>query len=118
MAMVICSGCNRHVRESVCPFCGATTHQTAPARSAAHGSRAALALGVATAVTVTLAACSSSSTSNSTDAGPEAKDSGQDTSIVAAYGGPVFEDSGVDASPSAAYGGPIFEDSGSDAGTD
>jgi hypothetical protein len=59
--MIVCPGCNRHVREETCPFCGAIVdRREKSARAAHHATRAALAFGTAaTAVGVTLAACSS-----------------------------------------------------------
>ena len=100
--MRICEGCQRHVREESCPFCGSASQPIA--KTKARVSRASLIGAAAVAI-----ACSSSTPQD--DAG--SKDSGTDT-MQAAYGGPPVDAATVDQSaqdsapdsPVAAYGGP------------
>jgi hypothetical protein len=98
--LVVCSGCNRHVREETCPFCGAPVDpRKVSARPLHHATRAALAFGTAaTAVGVTLAGCAPA-LPYGTPAGGDEADSGRYDSDATAYG---LHDTGVpedDASP-------------------
>ena len=95
--MRICEGCQRHVREASCPFCGAASHVVA--RPKARMSRASLIGAAAVAL-----ACGST-TQPQDDAG--SKDSGSDA-MQPAYGGP-FDSGALDTGPDSiqgAYGGP------------
>jgi hypothetical protein len=74
--MIVCERCNRFVRETTCPFCGARVDQPEKsARPRGHATRSVLAFGTAaaTAVGFTLAACSDTMTTpdvqHPTDAG-------------------------------------------------
>jgi len=105
--MRICEGCQRHVREASCPFCGAASYVVARPKS--RMSRASLIGAAAVAI-----ACSSSPPQD--DAGSQ--DSGSD-SLQGAYGGPPVDaatnDAAKDAtpdSPIAAYGGPPLDGGG------
>lgn len=105
MGLLLCAGCERHVRgdDEKCPFCGATQRQ-APTRPRPRLSRASM-IGAAAVVM----ACSGGTPQD--DAGTT--DSGTDT-MQAAYGGPPIE-AGTDAAPDgpvAAYGGPPIDAGG------
>ena len=106
--MRICEGCQRHVREESCPFCGGASHEVSKPK--ARVSRATLIGAAAVAI-----ACSSSPPQD--DGGTKdgsAADSAYD-GPVAAYGGPPIDaatnDAGNDA-PVAAYGGPPTDSGG------
>ena len=102
--MRICEGCQRHVREASCPFCGAASRVVTKPK--ARMSRASL-IGAAA---ITLAC--GSTTQPQDDAGTQ--DSGSD-SLQGAYGGPPPDASAVDApydGPVAAYGGPPIDGGG------
>jgi hypothetical protein len=87
--MLVCPACNRHVRESACPFCGAAVPEKPErARSVGHHTRAVLALGAAASVSAALLACSTDSTSSSD------KDSG--FTAMPAYGGSFPNDASFD----------------------
>jgi hypothetical protein len=72
MALVVCEGCNRHVREDTCPFCGARVdHGRAPkTRAIGHATRAMIAFGAAaaTAGATSLGACGGEAKSSAIDA--------------------------------------------------
>lgn len=134
MALVRCEGCQRHIRDAECPFCGhAQELKVAPSPSGprAHLARAAV-LGVALGVSsVTFPGCESSAPlyggfplpDMGTDAGGDAStvvDAGLDAtptvdmfpSIDAAYGGPPM-DLGTDAAEASDSG---TQDMGDDGG--
>jgi hypothetical protein len=134
MAFLICSGCQRHVKDAeyTCPFCGASVAGAARAGNPAlrgARSRNRMLFGAAVAAVsgaATIVGCSSSSTtpSTSTDAGQE-KDSGggnmTDSSPVALYGAAQTDsgDNGVDSGGAVPLYGAAQTDSGADdAGTD
>ena len=78
MALVVCGGCNRHVREDTCPFCGARVDRergdrgTTP-RSIGHATRAMIAFGAAaaTASAASITACGGDTKSNASNASQE-----------------------------------------------
>ncbi len=55
-ALHVCSGCDRHVRESVCPFCGAGVER-GPLASVPVVARAVLVAGIASAAVAATASC-------------------------------------------------------------
>ncbi len=55
-ALRICSGCDRHVREGVCPFCGAVVAR-GPLVTVPNVARAVLVAGIATAAVAATASC-------------------------------------------------------------
>ena len=55
-ALRVCGGCDRHVRESVCPFCGGAVERGALA-SVPTVARAVLVAGIATAAVAATASC-------------------------------------------------------------
>ena len=55
-ALRVCGACDRHVRESVCPFCGAAVAR-APLASVPTVARAVLVAGIATAAVAATASC-------------------------------------------------------------
>ncbi len=55
-ALHVCGGCDRHVRESVCPFCGAAVER-GPLASVPVVARAILVAGIARAAVAATASC-------------------------------------------------------------
>jgi len=103
--MRICEGCQRHVREESCPFCGGASH--AVNKPKARVSRATLIGAAAVAI-----ACGGTQPQDDggTNDGSTA-DSAYD-GPVAAYGGPPIDASANDTGPDgpvAAYGGPPID---------
>src|SRR5512143_775753 len=102
MKLYLCSGCDRHVRESdeACPFCGASARSPLvcdPSRRAPRMSRAALVGGVGAAAALLMANCS-----NATYGGPYPPNDGgyvqPDTSVEDVRdGGDAPHDAPVDA---------------------
>lgn len=110
MSLRLCSGCSRHVREEICPFCGA---EGAPivVKKLPRVARIAL-LGAATAATVAATGCGGAVYGGPPiDGGHDvsAGDAGQDATATFYGGVPI--DSGPDAAPDASDGS---VDSGSD----
>ena len=118
MSLSVCPSCSRHVRESVCPFCGASVALDAP-RVARHLPRIAI-LGAAAAAATTIAACSSEPMYGCVcpaDAGYDA----QQDAMATFYGGPPIDassfDSGKNDASDATTSDATTSDA-SDAGTD
>jgi len=120
MALIACTGCKRHVRHELCPFCG--THNelpaAAPPRPTAKLTRSALVLGAA----LGLAGCSSATGTTDAGSGTDGGGSSIDGGGGGTDGGSMGTDSGSpadgghDAGPIAAYGGPPLNDAGHDSG--
>lgn len=92
MSLAVCSSCSRHVRESVCPFCGAAV--VAPV--AVSGMRLPrIALVTAAAAAVAASACASAAYGGppidaSTNDAAQQNDAGQDATATF-YGGPPID---------------------------
>ena len=99
MALSLCKGCGRHVRdEAACPFCGGSEME-APVKRRPRISRGALIGAAAVAL-----ACGSTSPGDDAGSDGSSQDSAID-SLQGAYGGPPPDGSTADG-PVAAYGGP------------
>jgi hypothetical protein len=134
MAFLICTSCQRHVKDAeyTCPFCGTSVEGAARAGNPAlrgARNRSRMLFGAAVAAVsgaATIVGCSSSSTptGGTTDAGQQQKDSGggssEDASAAPLYG--LAADSGDnmdDSGGTVALYGAAQPDSGpDDAGTD
>ncbi len=79
MSLRLCAACNRHVRESECPFCGATSSTPIPLPHS-RATRAAMVFGAASMVTAI--ACGARTAEG--DGGP-----GPTPTAVPVYGAPV-----------------------------
>jgi hypothetical protein len=113
MRLAICSSCSRHVRESICPFCGASVAQTAGVKLP-RMSRIAL-VGAAAAVAATaLAGCSAEASYGCACPLPDAGETDAETfeGSVPFYGGAPHDASASDVTASDAS----FD--ASDAGSD
>ena len=89
MSLRLCASCNRHVRESSCPFCGATESLPLPVPHS-RSSRAAMVFGTATMVTAI--ACGGTVETGDSGTGPSPTPT-TTNSTAPVYGAPV------DASP-------------------
>ncbi len=87
MSLRLCASCNRHVRESCCPFCGATESLPLPVPHS-RSSRAAMVFGTATMVTAIACGGTVETTDSGTSPTPTTTNS-----TAPVYGAPV------DASP-------------------
>ncbi len=122
MSLAICSSCSRHVRETTCPFCGASI---APRTSVtlARMSRIGLVGAAAAAAATTIAACSSAEPMYGCVCPPPdaSSDVQQGDAIATFYGGPPIDASSFDSSKNDASDATVSDASDAtvnDAGTD
>lgn len=112
MSLRLCASCSRHVRDALCPFCGATESAAIPAPHS-RATRAAMVFGAATMVTTAIA-CGGTTVTG--DAGSDAATTPTGTAtgtgtgttpIVPPYGAPPPpRDAEADSPIAPAYGGP------------
>jgi hypothetical protein len=90
MSLVVCSGCGRHAREDVCPFCGAAIAGASAGRTSRRN-RSALLAGAAAALYIVDCGGMVDSTDGGTCTTCDAaasKDAANDWGIGVMYGGP------------------------------